>query len=216
MMGNRMPQKSRNHEFSRAALCAVFGIALVIAGTAVVRAGDGGEEEGPYKKFFNKMLSDVGLRDPDASIEYKERPPLVVPPSRDLPSPASAGSLSLRNPDWPSDPDAKKRTSDRGRKRERSMLAGDRAAGGGTAGPTSQPDETQSGMWNKLTGWTKSITGNNKETATFLHEPARDALTDPPIGYRTPSSTQPYGIDGAADRAKATPKDDRQAGTVSR
>jgi hypothetical protein len=213
-----MPQKSRNCEFSRAALCAVFGIALVIAGTAAVRAGDGGEEEGPYKKFFNKMLSDVGLRDPDGSIEYKERPPLVVPPSRDLPPPAAAGSLSLKNPDWPSDPDAKKRTPDRGRKTERSMLAGDRAAGGTAGpGPTSRPDETQqSGTWDKLTGWTKSITGNNKETATFVHEPSRNALTDPPAGYRTPSPVQPYGIDGAADRAKATPKDDRQAGTVSR
>jgi hypothetical protein len=96
------------------------------------------------------------------------------------------------------------------------MLAGDRAAGG-TAGPTSQPDETQqSGVWDKLTGWTGSITGNNRESATFLHEPSRNALTDPPAGYRTPASTQPYGIDGAADRAKAKPKDDRQAGTVGR
>jgi hypothetical protein len=213
MMGNRMPQKSRNHEFSRAALCAALGIALVTAGSAAVRAGDGGEEDGPYKKFFNKMLSDVGLRDPDAAIEYKERPPLVVPPSRDLPPPTAAGSPSAKNPDWPSDPDVKKRATDRDRKKERSMLAGDRA---GTSGPTSQPDGTQSGVWDKLTGWTKSITGNNKETATFLHEPSRNALTDPPTGYRTPAATQPYGIDGAADRAKATPKDDRQAGTVSR
>ena len=214
MMGNRMPQKSRNHESSRAPLGAVLGIALVIAGTAVARAGDGGEEEGPYKKFFNQMLSGVGLREPDAAIQYKERPPLVVPPTRDLPPPAAAGSPSVKNPGWPSDPDAKKRAADRDRKNERSMLAGDRA--GGTAGPTSQPDGTQSGMWDKLTGWTKSITGNNRESATFLHEPSRNALTDPPAGYRTPAPAQPYGIDGAVDRAKAKPKDDRQADTVSR
>ena len=214
MMGNRMPQKSRNHEFSRAALPAVLGIAVVIAGTAVVRAGDSGEEEGPYKKFFNQMLSGVGLRDPDAAIEYKERPPLVVPPSRDLPPPAAAGTASVKSPGWPSDPDVKRRAANRDRKNERSMLAGDRA--GGTAGPTSQPDGTQSGMWDKLTGWTKSITGNNRESATFLHEPSRNALTDPPAGYRTPAPTQPYGIDGAADRAKVKPKDERQTDTVSR
>jgi hypothetical protein len=209
-----MPQKSQNHEFSRAALCAALGIALVIAGSAAVRAADGGEEDGPYKKFFNKMLSDVGLREPDAAIEYKERPPLVVPPSRDLPTPAAAGSPSAKSANWPSDPDAKKRAADRDRKKERSMLAGE---GAGPSGPTSQPDGTQqSGMWDKLTGWTKSITGNNRESATFLHEPSRNALTDPPAGYRTPAAAQPYGIDGAADRAKATPKDDRQAGTVSR
>ncbi len=215
MMGNRMPQKSRNHEFSRVALSAVLGIAVVIAGTVVVRAGDGGEEEGPYKKFFNQVLSNVGLRDPDPAIEYKERPPLVVPPSRDLPPPATAGSAAVKSPDWPSDPDVKKRAVNRDRKNERSVLAGDRAVG--AAGPTSQSDGTQqSGVWDKLTGWTKSITGNNRESATFLHEPSRNALTDPPPGYRTPAPTQPYGIDGAADRAKAKPKDDRQADTVSR
>ena len=209
-----MPQKSRNHEFSRATLCAAFGIALVVAGSTAVRAGDDGGDDGPYKKFFNKMLNNVGLGAPEAAIEYKERPPLVVPPTRDLPPPGAVSSPSVRNPDWPSDPEAKKRSANRDRKAERSVLAGDRA-GGGTAGPTSQPDGTQSGVWNKLTGWTKSFT-HSKESATFLHEPSRNALTDPPAGYRTPSPAQPYGISGTADSAKAKSKEDRQAETVSR
>lgn len=216
MMGNRMPQKSRNHEFSRAALCALFGIALVIAGNAAVRAGDGSEEEGPYKKFFSKLLSDVGLRDHDAAIEYKERPPLVVPPSRDLPPPATAGSFSVQNPAWPSDPDQKKRAADRKPKRERSVLAPDKPDD--PAAKPSQGAGTQQsgGMWSSVVNFGKSLTGNNIETGTFVSEPSRNSLTDPPAGYRTPSPTQPYGINGFADRAKAKPGQDRQAETVSR
>jgi hypothetical protein len=72
-------------------------------------------------------------------------------------------------------------------------------------------------MWKTMMGLGKTFTGaKDVETSTFKREPSRNALTDPPAGYRTPASTQPYGIDGAADRAKAKPKDDRQAGTVGR
>jgi hypothetical protein len=33
-----------------------------------------------------------------------------------------------------------------------------------------------------------------EEYTTFTNEPARNSLTDPPPGYRTPSPTQPYGV----------------------
>jgi hypothetical protein len=41
------------------------------------------------------------------------------------------------------------------------------------------------------------------EVAQFEGEPPRLSLTEPPVGYRTPSPAQPYGI--TADR-KAGPK----------
>ena len=105
-----MPQENRNRLFSRAALCAVFGIVLVIAGGTGVFAGDDDEDnDAPDTKFFKGLLRGFGLRNgEEAGIEYKERPPLVVPPSRDLPPPVAAGSLTANNPAWRYDipPDA--------------------------------------------------------------------------------------------------------------
>jgi hypothetical protein len=208
-MGNRMPQ---NRKLSRAALCAVSGIALAVIGSAAVRAGDGDDtgSDRPYAKFFNNMLNKIGLGDQGSGIEYQERPPLVVPPNRDLPAPTAGGSPSAKNAAWPSDPDAKKRAGDRSKQKERSVLTEEKATG-----PTSQPDGTQSGMWDKMTGWTKSITGNSKESATFLHEPSRTTLTDPPAGYRTPSPSQPYGINGLADKGKSKSGADKQADVIN-
>ena len=40
-------------------------------------------------------------------IEYRERSPLVVPPKLDLPPPASADAKDA--PNWPKDPDEKRR-----------------------------------------------------------------------------------------------------------
>ncbi len=208
-----MPQNSRNRRLSRAALCAVSGITLAVIGGAAVRAGDGEDPSGdrPYAKFFNGMLNNIGLGQQEQGIEYQERPPLVVPPNRDLPPPAAASSPSAKNAAWPSDPDAKKRAGDRSKQKERSVLTEEKATG-----PTSQPDGQSPGAWDKLTGWTRSITGSEKkETATFLHEPSRTSLTDPPAGYRTPSPSQPYGINSAADRAKSKTGTDKQADMIN-
>ena len=43
----------------------------------------------------------------DNPIEYRERSPLVIPPSRDLPPPQQAGAG--QTPAWPSDPDVKRK-----------------------------------------------------------------------------------------------------------
>src|SRR6516165_12758137 len=110
-----MPQENRNRKFSRAALCAAFGIVLVIAGSTAVFAGDDEDDDLPDVKFFKSLLRGFGLRNgQEAGIEYKERPPLVVPPSRDLPVPAAAeGSLAASNPAWPVDPDEQRRKAAR-------------------------------------------------------------------------------------------------------
>jgi hypothetical protein len=200
-----MPHDSRNRKFSRAALCAASAIAALVAGSAAVRAGDDTGGDQPYTKFFNSVLSNIGLRDRDPDIEYKERPPLVVPPSRDLPPPAAAGAPAAKNAAWPTD-NGKKRAADKPRK-ERSVLTDN-------ADPTTPTSESDGsgGFWNKFS-W-GSMMGNNKESATFVHEPSRNALTDPPAGYRSPSPTQPYGINGLADKAKKSDVD-KQNDTVN-
>ena len=49
------------------------------------------------------------------------------------------------------------------------------------------------------------------EAAKFVREPPRGTLTEPPVGYRTPSPAYPYGINGKAERPKAEASD-RQSG----
>jgi hypothetical protein len=235
-MGNGMPQKNRNHKFARAALCATFGIVLVIAGNTAVFAGDDDDDDLPDTKFLKGMLRGLGLRNgQEAGIEYKERPPLVVPPSRDLPAPATPGSLAATNPAWPADPDEKRRSAERKARAERKSYdvykAGDplkpnELAAGKTdkpamktgQGPDHSPEMTPSelgytgGLWNGFLGFGKSFSKDkDEETAKFAREPSRNALTDPPAGYRTPSPAQPYGINGKSEKPKAPPED-RQTG----
>jgi hypothetical protein len=227
-----MPEHNRNRGFSRA-LCAVFGIVLVIAGSTVAFAGDD-DDDGDLAdtRLIKKFLRGLGLRNgQEAGIEYQERPPLVVPPSRNLPPPAKAGSLAVNNPAWPVDPDEKRRTAERKARAERKAfdpikagdpLKPDELAAGRTdkpatksgEGPDHSPEMTPSqlgytgGLWNSILGLGKTFSGEkNVETATFAHEPARGSLTDPPVGYRTPSSAQPYGINGKAEAPKAGPRD---------
>jgi hypothetical protein len=240
-----MPRENRNRKFSRAALCAAFGIVLVIAGGTAVFAGDDDDDDPVDTKFIKGLLRGIGLRNgQEAGIEYKERPPLVVPPSRDLPPPVAAGSLAVNNPAWPADPDEKKRAAARKARAERkpydAYKAGDalkpsELAAGRTnnpavktsEGPDHSPEMTPSqlgytgGLWSSILGLGKTFTGEKEvETATFAREPARSYLTDPPRGYRTPSANQPYGINAKAEAAKAKAEQrgaaDRQTESVDK
>ena len=233
-----MPQQNRNRKFFRTALCAAFGIVLVIAGSTAVFAGDDEDGDLPDVKFFKSLLRGFGLRNgQEAGIEAKERPPLVVPPNRDLPAPAASGSLAATNPAWPVDPDEQQRKAKRKAKAERKPYNMDPAGGvegnplkpselaaGRTDRPnvkTSQGDASEhspemtpselgytGGLWNSFLGIGKAVgLADKSETATFVREPRRDALTDPPVGYRTPSPAQPYGIDGKTANEKKTMKD---------
>lgn len=234
-----MPQKHQNRKFARAALSAAFGIVLVIVGGTAVYAGDDEDDDLPDAKFVKGLLRGLGLRNgQEAGIDYKERPPLVVPPNRDLPAPTTAGSLAASNPAWPADPDEKRRKAERKARAERKTFdpnkAGDPLRPGELAagktdktpmktseGPDHSPEMTPSqlgytgGMWSNILGLGKTFgKDRDAETATFVREPSRDTLTDPPAGYRTPSQAQPYGINHK-EKPKAEPLD-RQIETVGK
>src|SRR5215468_10697619 len=176
-----MPQENPNRKFTRAVLCAAFGVVLVIAGGTAVLAGEE-DDDPPDTKFMKGLLRGLGLRNgQEAGIEYKERPPLVVPPSRNLPPPVAAGSLATNNPAWPVDPDEKKRAAQRKARAERkpydSYKAGDplkpsELAAGRTdkpamktsEGPDHSPEMTPSqlgytgGLWSSIIGLGKTFT----------------------------------------------------------
>jgi hypothetical protein len=242
-MGNDMPQKNQNRRFARAALYATFGVFMVVAGgIGATYAAD--DEEGsilPDEKFFRSFMRGLGLRNgQEAGIEYKERPPLVVPPSRNLPAPVANGSLSANNPAWPTDPDETKRKADRKARAERkpydwlesgNVLSPKELAIGKTDKPaTGEPVRTvdepemspaQLGytttLWNSFKGIGSTFSKEKEpETARFSREPPRATLTDPPAGYRTPSPEQPYGLNAKAARAKAQSLEERQTEGMGR
>jgi hypothetical protein len=98
---------------SRAAIGGVIGAALLAAGTPA-RAGDDLEQvlDAPTK-MFDRVLEGLGLRkDGEAMINYEERAPLVIPPSRTLPPPERSDAVIANNPAWPKDPDVQRRKAE--------------------------------------------------------------------------------------------------------
>ena len=78
--------------------------ALVVGATAP--AACAGDDDGTTPSFYDKFLTTIGVKDPDKTeyeINYSERSPLVVPPTRNLPPPKAAGVAPA--PNWPKDPD---------------------------------------------------------------------------------------------------------------
>jgi hypothetical protein len=94
----------------RAAIGGLLGATLLAAGTPA-RAGDDLEQvlDAPTK-LFDGVLEGLGLqKDGKAMINYQERPPLVIPPSRALPPPEHSDAVIANNPAWPKDPDVQRR-----------------------------------------------------------------------------------------------------------
>ena len=84
----------------RCTLVAASLLGLSFTAGMPARAADDG-----YANVFSSVLGAVGVITPDKSpdIEYRERPPLVLPPSDTLPKPAAGAAT--RSAAWPQDPD---------------------------------------------------------------------------------------------------------------
>src|SRR3954449_10587203 len=83
---------------------AIAGAAGVLLLIGAATYGPARAEEGnqTLRQLFGVVTGDTGQKDTDG-IDYRERPPLVLPPKMDLPPPqATAGT---QNPAWPNDPD---------------------------------------------------------------------------------------------------------------
>src|SRR5277367_5971524 len=84
-----------------------LGVALaatMVCLTTVARAQDGG---GP--SVINSIMNALGFKsanDTYGGIDYNERSPLVVPPTRNLPPPASDNTPPA--PNWPKDADVER------------------------------------------------------------------------------------------------------------
>jgi hypothetical protein len=200
-----------------AAICSLAIATLVAAAPA--RAQDDGKSFD--QKFFGSVLHSLGLENGDQGpgIDYRERGPLVIPPTKTLPPPENSDAAA-KNPAWPKDPDitrrreAAKRERERNisdeREREQNPLRPDQITPGGTPTYVAGRDDgfrgTPDGSANPLKpnelgytgGLLKKMFGKgDSEVKRFTGEPARVDLTAPPAGYQTPSPAQPYGPAGA-------------------
>jgi len=188
-----------------------LGIGLVMVSGAA-RAEDDEDDKSFEEKIIDNLMSGLGATNMEnRGIEYRERSPLVVPPKLDLPPPASAAAAKA--PNWPKDPDeARRKAAIAARKKEnkdpsqssRLLTAEELKAGKVAAAPRTSNDPIQPGnssnnpvLSPSQLGWNGNLTGmfkgNTSETAPFTGEPTRDALTQPPSGYQTPSPNFAYG-----------------------
>ena len=99
--------KRAQAKLAHIALGAVLAALAVCGNYSAARAGD---DEDPNESFTDKFLRTLGLKNPgevEYQINYSERSPLVVPPTRDLPPPVANADRPAAN--WPKDPDIQKR-----------------------------------------------------------------------------------------------------------
>jgi hypothetical protein len=233
-----MPRDLLHRSRTSAVLVGLLGVFLVVAGnTGSAFAADNDDDEGTWdQKALRGILRGIGLRNGrEGSIEYKERPPLVVPPNRDLPPPDTTGSIGQRDPAWPSDPDEAKKSAASERKwsdvstwgealKPSEMKAGKTDAlpnekgikPGQTVETSTQlrPDELGykgDSMWSSMLGLSHTFDKEKpEEGAKFLREPPRGSLTQPPSGYLTPSPEQPYGLNYKDAQNQKSQKQDFQ------
>lgn len=201
--------------------CAAGGVALaalMVCASGAARAGD--DDVSSSKSIYDKILETIGVGG-GADIQYGERSPLVVPPTKDLPPPQANVPPPVAN--WPQDPDIARRKQAKQKEQRRPQKdyviessrplrpdelrsSGAPASGGGTA--------TASNDGAGAPRPKKSIFGfdffHKEEYATFTGEPARTSLTDPPPGYQTPSPDQPYGIGPEQKKYKVPTVADKQ------
>jgi hypothetical protein len=179
--------------------------ALVLVGL-VSHAAPARAEEGnqTLRQIFGVITGDDGKKDTDG-IDYRERPPLVLPPKLDLPAPqASAGE---QNAAWPNDPDSgrvrKTKAESRAPNRhvneatanphisQRELERGRVATTESASGPLQNPCDNSTSPECLYTPWSilNKVSGDAeaKETLQPGVEPPREYLTQPPVGYRRPT-----------------------------
>jgi hypothetical protein len=213
---------------ARRRLTAVAGT-LVLAmacGSTGAAAQNASEEQLPADtRFFRKLLKEFGMQLGEEAVEFRERAPLVVPPSRTLPPPQS-GDMVSRTPSWPKDPDVRRRNEAITTAAQKARLKG-AAEAMEEEGRALRPSELEVGRIATRTGTERVQSADEsarplkpsdlgtkglmdlfsmkpEKPTEFTQEPPRSNLTEPPPGYQTPSSAQPYGL-GQARREPVKP-----------
>jgi hypothetical protein len=144
-------------------------------------------------------------------IDYKERAPLAIPPSRDLPPPEQ-GVSAATNPNWPVDPDVARREKayaeknrpagddQKSRMQIDSRMTPDELRQGRVATPAREYTEVPIGNRedprmspDELRAGAQAYRAQNKQQKDLSQRPR---LSDPPVTYLQPSPNAPLVPDG--------------------
>ena len=205
------------------ATCTAATIGALLLGASLIPAKAADDDRPIDERLIGSLLEGLGLERDRPPINYQERPPLVIPPTKSLPEPEK-GDAVASNPAWPKDPDVTRRRELAKQRRERNTteemeresrpLLPDQLGPQGGANtrvvrtdPNYKPfDERQIRMSPAELGYTGGpfgiFRGHDDKAVKFTGEPPRTQLTDPPVGYQTPSTEQVYGPAGP-ERPKA-------------
>jgi hypothetical protein len=193
--------------------CLGGGLVLFSMTPALAQEEDEQPEMSIEQSIIHSLMSGIGAVNGRTSkgITYRERSPLVVPPSNSLPQPQAS---TARAPNWPKDPDelerqaliaAEKNGAKNPEEAMRPLTPAELAKGKTGRRREARSAAEQPGynpirqlMPNEL-GYKGGLFGNiltpqKEETASFTGEPPREQLTAPPTGYQTPSPAYSYGI----------------------
>ncbi|MCB4767444.1 hypothetical protein LGR54_02400 [Ancylobacter sp. Lp-2] len=192
------------------AIAAAFSsglVALTLFGVAPAAAQE--------DNFTEQMLTTLGLvAPPGPDIDYRERGPLVVPPTGDtLPAPRDAAAIT-QNPAWPKDYDDERKKKEQAASKKVKNHVNDNAqtraltpaemasTRTGVASNNKAKGENAAARedWLKPSGMDFLGWGAKKEEKplVFAGEPDRESLTQPPTGFQTPAPGAAYGV--VADR----------------
>ena len=195
---------------------------MLLAGGLLLAASPAFAQEG---MLFQNLVKGMGLFGTDkADIEYKQRAPLVVPPSSSLPKPQEAAAN--RSAAWPDDPDVARRKAERDssgilfqstesyRANTRPLLSQEELRRGRVTGRTNGPEDIvpdHNNYNNQIAPIRigREMAARQAQTDTsnleYGTEPARRYLHEPPTGYRRPAATAALGP------GQAGPREDKQA-----
>jgi hypothetical protein len=195
---------------------------MLLAGGLLLAATPAFAQEG---MLFQNLVKGMGLFGTDkADIEYKQRAPLVVPPSSTLPRPQEAGAN--RSAAWPDDPDVARRRAERDssnilfsnsesyRANTRPLLSQEELRRGRVTGRTNGPEdivEDHNTGNNQIAPIRigREMAARQAQTDTsnleYGTEPSRRYLHEPPSGYRRPAGTAALGP------GQSGPREDKQA-----
>jgi len=225
--------RSSKRMIGLAVLSLSFGF-LMTPGTATAEDGDGRTMSEKISDGFYGLIRNTNMD--NRGIDYRERSPLVVPPTLDLPPPSSAAAEG-QIANWPKDPDERSRKAVIAAKKKNAPPVArvqvnpnggtgqaqainiappvdpqQEVAAAGTVRPayandpngTARIDPVYDKPGDLFTGGASDLAndigignwfGGNSKTmpAEPGTEPSRQALTQPPVGYQTPSAAYAYG-----------------------
>jgi hypothetical protein len=165
----------------RRAPAAFFLIVLAGFAPTLARAQSTGSAE---STLWGSMLKGLGMGG-DNNIEYRERPPLVVPQTRDLPPPQATGAPRPA-PNWPGDPKSASAGTKGTQVHDLDRIPVEVGAKPTVAPPP--PPEQSTSLFGKL------FNNKGSDEIGVPPTPSRKSLTEPPLDYQSPSPSQPYGL----------------------